>query len=247
MGLEGGAVAILIGFLILVVVICITVFAICATIVGAILVNKKKKFGYILLVPGIIILSYFGFNWVHATLAKQPTLIDLTKPLDKSGIPKTAVWMKDESGIQPPHWNFEVSDKFGKVFLTLVLPDGRKIEERVVSVIAEYGTNGFYYVQADVFKKTDRSEAIQRTHAEVQRWSEGATNKDWVIGHEQSVKDWILSHEPRGSYNAGIISYQNSYIISSEAMHDGPDETKFVWRYIITLPSETFVFSKKAQ
>jgi hypothetical protein len=46
--------------------------------------------------------------------------------------------------------------------------------------MANYGTNGFYAIQIDNYQTMNSDQALARIHAEAQKWSERAKNKDKI-------------------------------------------------------------------
>ena len=150
--------------------------------------------------------------------------------------PSDTPWLKQHDRYLGDYSMCEVD---GKVSLTVILPDEKKIEEKVNTFMANYGTNSFYDIQIDNYQKMNSDQALERIHAEAQKWSVGAKNKNRIPQEEESVKDWIMGHPTDGqSFFADIYCEQDKYAIASEAMHDVLDQNQFVWRYQITMAWE---------
>ncbi len=232
MGLEGYAIAALIVFLLKIIAFAAALSA----LVGLVRIILKKENGFYFFVPGVVIFSVLFAFWLHLLPKKHTVLIDLTKPLEKQGIPSDAHWFKQHDYYLGDYLKCGVN---GKVNLTVILPDGKKIEERVNEVLFNYGTYGFFGIQIDNYQKMNSHEAIARIHAEALKWSVGAKNKDKIPQEEESVKNWIMGHPTDGeSYFADIYFEQAKYAIASEAMHNSYHLDEFVWRYAITMSWE---------
>jgi hypothetical protein len=105
--------------------------------------------------------------------------------------------------------------------------------------MANYGTNDFYDIQIDNYQTMNSDQAIARIHAEAQKWSIGAKNKDKIFQEEQDVKDWIMGNPRNGqSYYAGIYCEEEKYVMFSQAMHNSFHLDQFIWRYQITMAWE---------
>jgi hypothetical protein len=229
-----GAEAFLPALIIYLLVLCMTYASVAVAIAGIIcLIFKKGKIGIAMLVPSTIFLSIvFGF-WLHLQPKKHAVFLDLTKPLEKRGIPSDTRWLKQNDYGRGDYWICEVN---GKVSLTVILPDEKRIEEKVSSIIAFYGTNGFYDIQIDNYKNIGREQAVERIDTEAQKWSPGASIKPDIQTQVAEAKKWILEPEvSRHSFCSGIYCLRQNYSISSVALHDYLDQQKFSWRYSIRM------------
>ncbi|HSY75077.1 MAG TPA: hypothetical protein VK810_06385 [Dongiaceae bacterium] len=232
MGLEGYAIAALIVFLAKLIAVAAGV----SVLVGLVRIIFGKENGLSFIFPGAAILFVFFAFWLFFQPQKHTVLIDLSKPLEKQGVPPGAHWLKQHDYYLGDYWMCEVN---GKVSLTVILPDGKKIEEKVNDFMANYGTNGFYDIQIDNYQTMNSDQAIARIHAEAQKWAVGAKNKDKVFQEEQDVKDWIMGNPRNGqSYYAGIYCEEEKYVMFSQAMHNSFHLDQFIWRYQITMAWE---------
>jgi hypothetical protein len=89
---------------------------------------------YIFFVPGAAIFSVLFALWLLLLPKKHTVFIDLSKRLEKQGVPPDAHWLKQHDYYLGDYWMCEVN---GKVSLKVILPDGKKIEEKVNDFMAK--------------------------------------------------------------------------------------------------------------
>lgn len=199
--------------------------------------QARRKSGFFLIVVGFFgVLPFVVFRAINAPPAPKESAvtINLAEPLDKRGIPATAKWMDD---YHYSHTSNRLCFVKGKVALTVICPDGKKIEETARSVIADYNANGFHRIHIDGFGDFTQQQAIARFREEVSKWSQDAANTNQIATQQQGAEKWLLGKATMsGGYFSSIEFQQRKYSVSSQAVSRAPlKRGHYTWRYQIEL------------